>query len=566
MDLESETSDRTKQYDVLSRTNVHLKQVIDKEVLDRAGSYTQLESSVREVQQLLEKLKHDRALAEDTIRNGFLQEESSHSAQVAGLQDAITTLRHDLEEEMRLLKQMTDNKVRERRQVEDDMSRRLLECLSAVESQKSIRESFEVSVRSQFADAWHEHLHEKHEITNWVRRSMHSLENQIAQQLGDLKTFIDSDVGFRRHAIESLEKRVQDLFDHDEIEARDRAQGDDEVMRVATQARQVMEKEVRDRRLFEEQVRQQTLDLNAAFDQHRQFMHEQHENQVKLADKTLFEIMKKLDDVSVTQREFSVQHEQCRSLRTDDMITELQDHNDRHVDRHEQLAQACQALEDRLRQEVQVQVERHDEHSTRLGEFSMEFAEKLKEVMQSNEERHDSLRGLCDDEKGQRHEVVSELARTIHLLESHFSQYLEDLRHQHSSTATNMLERFGQQNDHNVNSKHQHARLQEDHEQTQALLLKKIDEDKAGHVAQINEIADQMKAVSDALAREVSERQTNVRQASEALNNRQKAALEESKTTQMGILDKEREGGKRGQWRQEKDGIWRRVGKKCRQQ
>jgi len=175
---------------------------------------------------------------------------------------------------------------------------------------------------------------------------------------------------------------------------------------------------------------------------------------------------------------------------------------------HEQLVQSCQAIEERWRREAQVQAERHDEHNTKLGNFSTEFAEKLKEVIQSNEDWYDNLTSLCADEKCQLHEVVTELVWTIHLVETQFSQNLQELRHQYSATANNMLERFGEQNDHYVGLKQHHAQLLEDYEQTKAFFQFKIEDDKARHVAHVNEIADQVRAISDTLACEVLERQT----------------------------------------------------------
>lgn len=214
------------------------------------------------------------------LRKNVLQEERTRSTQLSAVQDSVSTLQHDMEEELREIKQSFDAKFRDRRQGDDDICRRLSEFSALASQEEAKRGVFENTLRNQIT-AWQQDLMtEKEEASTLIRRSTQNLEAAMKEELTNLKDNLESEISKHAHNCEWLDKRVSDVCEGHAKEQRDRAAGDDEVMRLAMQARHMVERELQTRQGSDTQLRQNMGEISTTLDQ-QSVIQEQNEKQLQ---------------------------------------------------------------------------------------------------------------------------------------------------------------------------------------------------------------------------------------------------------------------------------------------
>jgi len=231
-------SDRAKRNDLAKTNSLLIAQTrkdLEKAIRQRALSHDQVVSICREAQEPLQRQMHERVIAEKACSESVAEEKRLRMVQFSRIEGALATLKRGTEDEFKRVEESLDTRLSDRRQSNNDVVGPWKGISAALKLEQTHRESLETELK----------LEQTHR---------ESLEIEFRSEV----------VGWREHLklLLSLEKRVDDLAAHQNIETIERPKGDDEVMRLASEARQVIEKEIRTRTLLESQMRQQQADLS----------------------------------------------------------------------------------------------------------------------------------------------------------------------------------------------------------------------------------------------------------------------------------------------------------------
>jgi len=151
-DMENEIPNRLKQMDGLKRQVAQTKDEVGKEVEERILAVEQLTSSLQDLQKTVERLKQDRTTSEEMIRRLVSDEGRARTSQLSMLQDCYNGMKQDTEAELKIVKQMVDARVRQRRQGDDELIHRMDEYALSNQQEQNNREALEASVKKELAE------------------------------------------------------------------------------------------------------------------------------------------------------------------------------------------------------------------------------------------------------------------------------------------------------------------------------------------------------------------------------------------------------------------------------
>lgn len=265
--IELESEGRAKAIDHVNRTLVQIRKDIDKEAHDRTECNDNVAAACKESQLMLQNSKQEQAASKEAIWKAITQQEHSCTDQCASLVNSIAALQLRVEEETKALRRSYESRLQERSNADLEISRRVKEVSDELRRQNDDREQCETTLRNQIATCWQTHMSEKDEAYASMRQRLQNIEALVEQQLQEFKVSLDSEVGERTHSYRTLDKRISELSINEFREAEERSKGDDEVMRFAMQAKNLVEKELWGRQTSEDALRQQVTELSAAFDQ-----------------------------------------------------------------------------------------------------------------------------------------------------------------------------------------------------------------------------------------------------------------------------------------------------------
>jgi len=309
-DMENDAPNRLKQIDGLKRQVVQTKEEVDKEVEERSLAVEQLTNSLQDLQKTVERLKQERYTSEEMIRKLILEEERTRISQLSVLQDCCNGIKHDMEAEMKVVKQTIETRVRQRRQGDDEIIRRMDECALSTEQEHNNHEALEASVKKELAEVKQLQKNERADVSNFVQVGLQTLDNQMNNRLAQVEVNLTKEIGQSKSLCEGVEKRLSVLFEEmAHLKDRTPLGFDEEALRTSVEkAQQALEKEMRDRLTSEEALRQQVEHLSmlveprravsespSAFDQHSVTKQEQRSK----PERSDFDLMKEVRSISM---------------------------------------------------------------------------------------------------------------------------------------------------------------------------------------------------------------------------------------------------------------------------
>jgi len=238
---------------------VQAKEEVDKEIEERTLSVEQLSSTMQDIQKAIERLKQEHSTSENMIRQLVSDEERARTSQLSMLQECCDIMKNDTEAELKVIKQTVDTRVRQRRQGDDELIRRMDEYAQSIEQEHNNREALEASVKKELAEMTQLQKHERDDVNNFIQVSLHALDNQINNRLANMKVSLTQELGESKRVCDGVEKRLSVLIEEmmhvkDHIPPRI----DEEALRTSVEkAQRAIEKEVHDRSASEEVLRKQ---------------------------------------------------------------------------------------------------------------------------------------------------------------------------------------------------------------------------------------------------------------------------------------------------------------------
>lgn len=259
-DMENEIPNRLKQMDGLKRQVAQTKDEVGKEVEERILAVEQLTSSLQDLQKTVERLKQDRTTSEEMIRRLVSDEGRARTSQLSMLQDCYNGMKQDTEAELKIVKQMVDARVRQRRQGDDELIHRMDEYALSNQQEQNNREALEASVKKELAEVKQQQKNEKTDASNFIQVGLQTLDNQIKNRLTIMEVNFTKEIGQSKSLCEGVEKRLSVLYE-EMMRLKDRLPGFDmEALRASLE--KAIEKEARDRTSSEEALKQQVEHLS----------------------------------------------------------------------------------------------------------------------------------------------------------------------------------------------------------------------------------------------------------------------------------------------------------------
>lgn len=296
------------------------------EARERAVSDNSLRQAVRDANILLEQesksrtssvlqLEKNLETALVSLRTSFAEEAAKRRGEMGIVNDALQKVRADLEKEgiersknndyvMQLLAQTRqglekedeqlakllsqvrhaiEKESQERLKEQDGMARSAREALLSVENERQERVSADESLRKVLAQLdmhktgalsdFQEELQRLKTVTDSELKHRSVGTEETKQSCQELRLLLDE----QSRALKETEERISNanrdylktISDALELETKQRLAGDEEAIRVATNAKQISEKESRDRGFSEEQVSQRLREMSATIDKER---------------------------------------------------------------------------------------------------------------------------------------------------------------------------------------------------------------------------------------------------------------------------------------------------------
>lgn len=263
-DVENDLPNRLKQMDGLKRQVAQTKDEIDKEVEERTVAIGELTSSLQDLQKTVERLKQERHGSEEMIHKLVSDEERARTSQLSLLHDFCNGMQHDIGAELKIVRQTIDARVRQRRQGDDELIRRMDEFTLSIEQEHKNCEALEASVKKELAEVKQLQKNERADMSNFIQIGLQALDNQMSNRLADVEVNITKGFGQSKSVCEGVEKRLSVLFD-EVMHLKDRTPlgFDEEALKASVEkALQAIEKEARDRSTSEEALRQQVEHLS----------------------------------------------------------------------------------------------------------------------------------------------------------------------------------------------------------------------------------------------------------------------------------------------------------------
>jgi len=258
--MENDLPNRLKQMDGLKRQVAQTKDEVGKEVEERTLAVEQLTSSLQDLQKTVERLKQERSSSEEMIRRLVSDEGRARTSQLSMLQDCYNGMKQDTEAELKIVKQMVEARVRQRRQGDDELIHRMDEYALSNQQEHNHREALEASVKKELAEVKQQQKNEKADASNFIQVGLQTLDNQIKNRLSIMEVNFTKEVGQSKSLCEGVEKRLSVLCEEMML-LKDRLLGFDvEALRASLE--KTIEKEVRDRTSSEEALKQQVEHLS----------------------------------------------------------------------------------------------------------------------------------------------------------------------------------------------------------------------------------------------------------------------------------------------------------------
>jgi len=267
-DMESDTPNQLKQLDGFKRLIAQMKEEIDKQAAEQTLSIQQVTSNLQDLQKTIERVKQEQSANDVSIRTLISEEARARTSQLAVLQDSCNGIKNDVETELKTLKQTMDARVRQRRQGDDELLRRMDEYALSIQQDHKNHEAFEALVKKELAEVKQSQKHERVDVNNIVQAGLQALDNQMNNRLALAEVNLTHEIGQAKSACEGVEKRLSVLFE-EMIQLKDRTvpRFDEEVLRTSVErAQRAIENEINARSSSEEVLRQQVDHLSALFE------------------------------------------------------------------------------------------------------------------------------------------------------------------------------------------------------------------------------------------------------------------------------------------------------------
>jgi len=260
-DMESDIPIRWKQMDGLKRQVAQTKEDVDKEVEERTISIEHLTESLQDLKQTVEHLKQEHNTSTEMLRQLVLEEERSRTSQLALLEGRCDTMKNDTEAELKIIRQSIDARVRQRREGDDELFRRMEECaLSIGQGQNNCE-----ALKKELAEVKQLHTSEIVDMANFMQVQLQASDTQMNKRFACVEVSLTEEISESKSVCEEVEKQLSALSE-EMVHMKDRTslKSDEKALRTSIErAQQAINKEMCDLRTSEEALRQQVEQLSA---------------------------------------------------------------------------------------------------------------------------------------------------------------------------------------------------------------------------------------------------------------------------------------------------------------
>jgi len=237
----------TKQLDSVRRQVTQSREDVGKEVAERISQHQDLADDIQELRKAVTCIRKEYASTEETVQKFTLEEERARTTQISVVQENCGAFKHDVELELKSIRQLIDERVRQRRQSDDEITRNINECISLGQA---TREMMEASVSKGLDDLKQKHKNEMAVVNDALMRIDAQMNSQISSLCAQFSNWIDEG----KLAWEASEKRIESTT-NDFVR---RSHESDSAAKVSLQqVRLCAEKEAGDRMRSEEIFRRQ---------------------------------------------------------------------------------------------------------------------------------------------------------------------------------------------------------------------------------------------------------------------------------------------------------------------
>jgi len=119
--------------ETLAHIIAQIRRELNTEIQARMIGHDQIVTISKESRESLERHIQDRAIVDDAFSRSLVQQEHVHMAQFSGIEGALATLRSDMEEELRCVKQGFESKFHDQRHIDGGVARHLKELSATLE-------------------------------------------------------------------------------------------------------------------------------------------------------------------------------------------------------------------------------------------------------------------------------------------------------------------------------------------------------------------------------------------------------------------------------------------------
>lgn len=258
LDIDSDTPQRQKQIEGVRRLIAQVKEDVDKEIRTQNIAHEYMATHVQELRSSVERVKQELISNGETTRKTAFEEEFALTFRISSLEEVFNSLKVEIETELRGLKQTIDGKARHCRQGEDELNRRIDECVAASERDRTGHDALESLLKKEVHNWKQLQKSERAEVNSYVQRTLHAMDGQVHSRIASVEAHLTKEVQHCNAMHESFEKHITNVLDdavmkhHHKVGAQ---LSDDAVQMFVQQARHCIEKDLAERQSSEKNLR-----------------------------------------------------------------------------------------------------------------------------------------------------------------------------------------------------------------------------------------------------------------------------------------------------------------------
>merc|ERR1712007_50569 len=166
------------------RLIAQVKEDVDKEIRTQNIAHEYMATHVQELRSGVERVKQELISNGESTRKTAFEEEFALTFRISSLEEVFNSLKVEIETELRGMKQTIDGKARHCRQGEDELNRRIDECVDALES-----------LLKKEVHNWKQlQKSERAEVNSYVQRTLHAMDGQVHSRIASVEAHLTKEV------------------------------------------------------------------------------------------------------------------------------------------------------------------------------------------------------------------------------------------------------------------------------------------------------------------------------------------------------------------------------------